>query len=112
MSQKALNMSDICIGFNGVPVLKNVNFALDKGEVCGLVGKNGAGKTTTMKTILGLEKADAGLKTYIDNLTETSKKLDKDLIFVWNFHNHVICIVITQTINCGKNIYQIITRKV
>ena len=43
MKEKALNMEKICIGFNGIPVLKDIDFSLDKGEVCGLVGKNGAG---------------------------------------------------------------------
>ena len=48
MSQKALNMSDICIGFNGVPVLKNVNLELEPGKIYGLIGRNGAGKTTLL----------------------------------------------------------------
>lgn len=60
MDQKALNMKDICIGFNGIPVLKNINFSLDTGEVCGLVGKNGAGKSTLLKIIQGLYHAGSG----------------------------------------------------
>ena len=75
MSQKALNMSDICIGFNGVPVLKNVNFALDKGEVCGLVGKNGAGKSTLLKIIQGLYHADSGnVEIFQKNVKEESHR--------------------------------------
>lgn len=60
MSQKALNMKNICIGFNGISVLKNINFTLDTGEVCGLVGKNGAGKSTLLKIIQGLYHANSG----------------------------------------------------
>ena len=81
MSQKALNMSDICIGFNGVPVLKNVNFALDKGEVCGLVGKNGAGKSTLLKIIQGLYHADSGnVEIFQKNVKEKSHRETYDLV--------------------------------
>lgn len=60
MDQKALNMKEICIGFNGVQVLKNIDFSLEAGQVCGLVGKNGAGKSTLLKIIQGLYRADRG----------------------------------------------------
>lgn len=60
MDQKALNMKEICIGFNGVQVLKNIDFSLETGQVCGLVGKNGAGKSTLLKIIQGLYRVDQG----------------------------------------------------
>lgn len=41
-------------------VLKDISFAIHKGEVVGLTGLNGAGKTTLIKIILGLLKADKG----------------------------------------------------
>lgn len=73
MEQKALNMKDICIGFNGIPVLKNINFSLDKGEVCGLVGKNGAGKSTLLKIIQGLYHANSGeVEIFGQNIKENS----------------------------------------
>jgi len=36
------------------PVLKNINFDLQKGEIFGLTGKSGCGKTTLARCILGL----------------------------------------------------------
>lgn len=60
MDQKALNMKEISIGFNGVQVLKSIDFSLGAGQVCGLVGKNGAGKSTLLKIIQGLYRADEG----------------------------------------------------
>ena len=35
-------------------------FAVEAGEVVGLVGDNGAGKSTLMKTITGIHRADSG----------------------------------------------------
>ncbi len=45
----ALEMKDICIGFSGVQVLKNVSLTVREGTVHGLVGENGAGKSTLIK---------------------------------------------------------------
>ncbi len=38
----------------------NVSFAVQKGEIFGIVGPNGAGKTTMIESIVGLRKPDAG----------------------------------------------------
>ena len=49
--------------FGGVEALSDVSFAVDRGEVVGLIGPNGSGKTTLLNTISGLESADAGTIT-------------------------------------------------
>ena len=41
-------------GGYGKPVIKDLNFELEKGEIVGLIGLNGAGKSTTIKHMLGL----------------------------------------------------------
>ncbi|VKB50685.1 multidrug ABC transporter ATPase [Streptococcus pneumoniae] len=33
-------------------ILKDINFALNKGEIVGLVGRNGVGKSTLMKILV------------------------------------------------------------
>jgi manganese/iron transport system ATP-binding protein len=45
---------------NGNRALENVNFALGRGTICGLVGVNGSGKSTLFKTIMGFLKPAAG----------------------------------------------------
>lgn len=42
-------------------VLKNINFELKAGYVCGLIGKNGAGKTTLMNYILSKNSSYDGI---------------------------------------------------
>ena len=42
------------------PVLKKLNFHLQKGELLSFVGESGAGKSTFLKCLSGLEKIDSG----------------------------------------------------
>lgn len=53
-------MRDICKSFNGIPVLKNVELMIEKGEVHALLGENGAGKSTLMNILAGVFPADSG----------------------------------------------------
>lgn len=50
-----LQIEELSGGYSmGRPVLHNLNFEVNSGEMIGLIGLNGAGKSTTMKHILGL----------------------------------------------------------
>lgn len=53
-------MKGICKAFNGIPVLRDVDFSLKHGEVHALMGGNGAGKSTLMKILTGVYTADQG----------------------------------------------------
>jgi ABC-type polysaccharide/polyol phosphate transport system ATPase subunit len=46
-----------------VPAVKDVSFAVDKGEAFGIVGRNGSGKSTLLKLISGILKPTAGRVT-------------------------------------------------
>ena len=46
--------------FGKTQILHDVDFAVSKGEVYGLVGQNGAGKTTLLRLIAGLMKPTKG----------------------------------------------------
>ncbi len=46
--------------YEDLPVLKNINFSVKKGEMFGIIGKNGAGKTTLLRIISGIYKPDNG----------------------------------------------------
>lgn len=60
MTENVLSMTDICKSFGGVPVLKGVNFSLNRGSIHALVGGNGAGKSTLMKIMTGVYACDSG----------------------------------------------------
>ena len=58
-------MENIYKSFGANNVLTDVNFKLDAGEICALLGENGAGKSTLMNILGGVLSADSG-KIVID----------------------------------------------
>ncbi len=46
--------------FAGRPLLKDISFGAEKGDIISFVGPSGVGKTTLLKMLAGLEQPDAG----------------------------------------------------
>ncbi|MCH5210511.1 MAG: metal ABC transporter ATP-binding protein [Oscillospiraceae bacterium] len=52
MEQEILKVQNLCFEYPDTSVLRDVNFALNKGDFLGIIGANGAGKSTLIKLIL------------------------------------------------------------
>ena len=64
MAEKIIEMHDInkgyMLGDEKVPVLKNINFSVEKGEFVAILAPSGSGKTSLMHIIGCMDVADSG----------------------------------------------------
>ncbi len=68
---KGLSVEHLGKRYKKRPVVHDVSFSLQRGEVVGLLGPNGAGKTTCFYLVTGLVKPDIG-KISLDGLDVTN----------------------------------------
>ncbi|HOI38602.1 MAG TPA: ATP-binding cassette domain-containing protein, partial [Bacillota bacterium] len=57
-----IGLEDVSKKYPGqaAPALNGVSFAVEQGDICGIVGLSGAGKSTLIRCITGLERVDRG----------------------------------------------------
>ena len=96
---------------NKINVLKDINFSLEKGSLCTLLGPSGSGKSTLLNAIGGLEKIDSG--SIVINEFEISNLKQKDLSnfrrkylgFIFQFYNLIPDLTVTENIQVGSFIH-------
>lgn len=92
---------------NRVEVLRGVDFSIEKGDICVLLGPSGSGKSTLLNIIGGIDDADAG---YISIGGErmadmNEKKLTayrrKHLGYVFQMYNLIPNLTVRENIEVG-----------
>lgn len=58
--QPTAELRGLQLAYGSKPVLKNLDWQLQPGQVVGLLGRNGAGKTTLLEAMLGLRDLQGG----------------------------------------------------
>ena len=105
-----LTVKNLNKSFGDNKVLNNINFNIEKGEICALLGKSGAGKTTILRCINGLEDFDSGEiiidECVMSNKNHISKNRNKIGMVFQNFnlfpHMSVLENIIAAPINVLK----------
>ncbi|EOS7874232.1 ABC transporter ATP-binding protein [Enterococcus hirae] len=70
-------------GYGHLPVLKDISFSVQPGEMVGLIGLNGAGKSTTIKHIIGLLEQKKGSIMINDlSLKKNTEEYRKQIGFI------------------------------
>ena len=93
--------------FNGIPVLKNVDLNIRKGEVHALMGENGAGKSTIIKIITGVYTRDSG-EIYVEgnpvNIQTRQDSRDCGISVIYQELSLLPALTVTENIFLGQEI--------
>ena len=60
LGDKVIELRDVCKGYDGRTLMKDLTFDLPAGAILGVVGANGMGKSTMLRLILRQEEPDSG----------------------------------------------------
>jgi branched-chain amino acid transport system ATP-binding protein len=61
---RLLTVEKLCKSFGGLKAINNLDFAVDEGEIIGIIGPNGSGKTTALNLLTGFLKPNTGTITF------------------------------------------------
>lgn len=94
-------------GSTKVEVLKGINFEVQKGEMCVLLGPSGSGKSTLLNIIGGIDDADSGYVSINDEKTKDMKESEltkyrrKHLGYVFQMYNLIPNLNVKENIEVG-----------
>ena len=60
MSQPVIELRGVCTRFGDQEIHRQLDLAIEAGQIVGLLGGSGSGKTTLLREMLGLLKPNAG----------------------------------------------------
>jgi cystine transport system ATP-binding protein len=76
LSNPVVRVSGLSKAFDGKQVFSDISFEIVEGSVTAIIGPSGSGKTTILRSLNGLETADAGL-VQIGDVTVDFEKLPR-----------------------------------
>ena len=105
VKKPVVSMKGISKEFNGVYVLKGVDFNIYKGRVMALIGENGAGKSTLMKILTGVYERSEGeilLHEKPVSFNDTKESQDSGIAFIHQELNLIKDLSIAENIYLGR----------
>ena len=109
-----ISFENVCkyykMGQNVIAAADNLNFTVDKGEFCVVVGPSGAGKTTLLNILGGMDVCDSGkIMLDGDEVSSFSKKRltdyrRYDVGFVFQFYNLVPILTALENVELAGEI--------
>ena len=69
---KLIEVSDLCLGYEGKLVVEDLSFSVEEGDYLVILGENGTGKSTLMRSLLGLTKPFSGKIAFSPDIKKKS----------------------------------------
>lgn len=94
----------LACGYNSRPILQNIDFSVESGQICCLLGPNGVGKTTLFRTVLKLMKPLDG-KVLIDGddiARWGPSRLSKSMAYVSQYHVPPFPYIVKDVVLLGR----------
>jgi branched-chain amino acid transport system ATP-binding protein len=66
-----ISTDGLCSGYGGATVIRDIDLAVEEGELVAVLGGNGAGKTTLMRALSGLNRPVEGAVLFLGERIET-----------------------------------------
>lgn len=100
-----VSFSHVALGYRDRPILQNINFAIQRGEICCLLGANGCGKTTLMRTLLGLLPVLKGDITLAGKPLQdwSAAKLAQQVAYVPQAHSGPFSYSVLDMVSMGRS---------
>lgn len=90
-----LELKHVTAGYDGIPVLEEINLQIHEQDFIGIIGPNGGGKTTLLKVILGLLRPYKGEVNYYQSKQNLFGYLPQNSRFDRNFPINVTEVVLS-----------------
>ena len=75
-----IKVENLYKGFDGVPVLKDINVEYEPGKCNMIIGASGSGKTVLLKNLIGLLEPDEGDISYGERKLSSMSELEKRML--------------------------------
>jgi iron complex transport system ATP-binding protein len=89
-----LRMRDLTVGYDRIPLIKNINLGVRPGEILTLIGPNGSGKSTILKTITKQLKTIGGSvflgKESMRELTDSEISRHLSMVMTERIHTELL----------------------
>ena len=89
-----LTMRDLTVGYDRIPLIKNINLGVRSGEILTLIGPNGSGKSTILKTITKQLKTIGGSvflgKESMRELTDSEISRHLSMVMTERIHTELL----------------------